>query len=108
MDIDKTTLNHKFEIAGDYEWKSRPATQQELDAARKDSEKGEWMVLGRSCWVCNSAHVHLIKEPNINCFACGRYYHYGIDLMDYTGSELEEFTHIKTSFDPQPDTKGEE
>ena len=77
------TNNHKFTRTGDYEYTSKPATKEELDAMRKDSESGEWMALGRSCWECNSAHIHLIDRPNINCFSCGRYYHKGVDITIY-------------------------
>lgn len=88
------TLNHKFEITGDYEFISRPATQKEVDDARKDSRKGEWMAIGRSCWECNGAHVRLIPEKNMNCFGCGKLFHEGVDITDYAGSIYEKHSHL--------------
>lgn len=90
----KNTLNHLFWATGDYEYDSRPATEKEIADAREDAKKGDWMGLGRSCWECNKAHVRLIDMENMNCFSCGRMYHKGIDITDYIGSELEEYTHI--------------
>ena len=77
------TKNHKFKKTGDYKYVSKPVTNKELEKMRKDSKKGEWMALGRSCWECNKAHCHLIDLPNINCFACGRFYHKGVDITIY-------------------------
>lgn len=91
----KKTLNHKFKRVGDYKYSSKPATPEEIEKARKDSKKGEWMVLGRSCWECNKAHCRLIDQPNINCFSCGKYFHKGVDVTDYAGTSLEKFTHLK-------------
>lgn len=91
----KKTLNHKFTKTGDYEYISVPATEEEIKLARKDAKKGEWMALGRSCWECNKAHLHLMDMKNMNCSYCGRMYHEGIDITDYIGSELEKFTHLK-------------
>lgn len=76
------TRNHVFTRDGDG-FTSRPATQEEIQSMREDSMKGDWMAIGRSCWECNSAHLHLIENPNINCFSCGRYYHRGVDITDY-------------------------
>ena len=76
-------------------WKSKPATKKELKEARADLTKGlkskkyEFMAIGRSCWVCNGAHDHLIDMPAMNCFACSRIYHKGIDVMDYNKNRRE-------------------
>jgi len=36
----------------------------------------------RSCWNCNSAHEHLKNEKYlIYCFACGRFYLNGNELI---------------------------
>ena len=83
QDPNPKTNNHKFTKKGD-NYTSRPATKKEIEKAREDSKKGEWMGLGRSCWECNGAHLHLIDMPNMNCFSCGRFYHKGIDITDYT------------------------
>lgn len=99
---DKKTLNHKFWKVRDG-WKSRPATKKELTDARKDFKAGiksgkyKLMSLGRSCWVCNACHTHLIDMPAMNCFACGRIYHKGIDIIDYKGSEFEKYVSKPTT-----------
>lgn len=87
------TLNHKFKKTKDG-YTSRQATKEEIKKARINSKKGEWMVIGRSCWECNIAHNYLIDKPNINCYVCGRYYHYGIDITDYKGSDFEKYTYL--------------
>lgn len=94
----KETANMKFIRTGDYKYKTEKITEKELEEARENSKKFEWMDLGRSCWECNSAHVHHLGEiggdgknqENYNCFSCGRYYHNNIDITDYEGSEIEE------------------
>ena len=97
------TLNHKFKIAHDTEghiedYTSEPATKKEIDDAIKDLKKNkhEFMPIGRSCWECNGAHIHLIDMPAMNCFSCGRIYHNGIDITNYAGSKYEKHTHLKT------------
>ena len=90
---DIKTNNHKFWMVKDkdgwQDWKSKPATKKELENARKDFKKGlesrkyHRMVIGRSCWVCNSAHSRLIDMPALDCFSCGRIYHKGIDITEY-------------------------
>jgi len=98
---DIKTLNHKFKKLKNGEWSSKQATKKQVENARKDLYKGlknkkyEMMALGRSCWVCNAAHAHLIDMPAMNCFACGRVYHKGIDIIDYSGSKFEKHTHLK-------------
>ena len=95
-DPDINTRNHKFWIIDDYKWKSRTATEIELSEARKDllnglkSGKYELMVIGRSCWVCNGAHVYLIDMDAMNCFSCGRIYHHGIDVMEYEEEDIQK------------------
>jgi hypothetical protein len=78
----KATNNHFFYREAD-NYNSRLATEQELVSMREDSKKGEWMTIGRSCWECNGAHLHLIDAPNMNCYSCGRFYHRGYDITVY-------------------------
>lgn len=89
----KKTLNMKFIRNGDYSYKTEKITKDELERLREESKKEDWMGLGRSCWECNSAHIHHIGEGNYNCFSCGRYYRDGVDITDYSGSELEELAN---------------
>lgn len=94
-EVNTKTLNHKFKITDDWEYSSEPATKKEIEDARKDLKKNhELMPIGRSCWECNGAHVGLIDMPAMNCFSCGRVYHFGIDVTDYTDSKYEKFTHL--------------
>lgn len=87
----KETLNMRFVRTGDYEYRTEKVTQEELNKLREESKEGEWMGLGRSCWECNSAHVHhLESKGNYNCYSCGRYYRDNVDITDYSDSELEE------------------
>lgn len=88
--MNKSTNNHKFKKTGGFTFTSEPATEKEIADMREDSKKGEWMEIGRSCWECNSGHIHLIDQPNMNCFGCGRYYHKGIDITDYSEVESNE------------------
>ena len=81
----------KFVRVGDYDYKAVKITQKELDSVRKDAKKkNSWMSLGRSCWECNKAHVYHIPSECYNCFSCMRMYHKGIDVTDYSDSELEK------------------
>lgn len=98
-ELNVKTLNHKFKIVRDgdgwsNEYTSKPATKKEIDEMRKDSKKGEWMVIGCSCWECNGAHIHMIDRPNLNCFLCGRLYHKGYDITDYTGTKYKKHSHL--------------
>lgn len=84
----------RFVRTGDYEFKTEKITKKELEDLREQArkDKQEWMVLGRSCWECNSAHVHHLEGGGkYNCFACGRYYYNNVDITDYTDSELEKY-----------------
>jgi hypothetical protein len=71
---------------------SRPATPEELSAARKEAleklrkDTSAWAM--RSCWVCNPAHNHFLRDTSdgflFNCvMGCGRYYYNGIDITQY-------------------------
>lgn len=82
------TKNHIF-IRDEDGFTSRPATSKEIESAREESFNGSWMLFGRSCWECNSSHVHLIDQPCINCFSCGKYFHCGVDITDYEGIETK-------------------
>ena len=93
--------NHKFELKGKsgYEWKSKPATKEELDKARKKAKqimkKDIQKVAWRSCWQCNGAHARFLDgewgDWVLNCFECGKFYYDKIDITDYGElSQLEK------------------
>ena len=79
------TANHKFTKAGDYKFSSRPATAEEISAAREAFSDPAM----RSCWECNSAHAHFLNDTtddfSFMCLmGCGRFFHNGIDVTDYS------------------------
>lgn len=80
-----SNANHKFSLADDGSVQSRPATQQEIDAARSS-----WTPALRSCWNCNHAHIHFLNDPvghSFVCHTCGRFYSDGVDVTDYPEAE---------------------
>ena len=78
------TKNHKFTPDGEGGCTSRPATKEEIEAGREEIRKAKGDFEMRSCYECNGAHPHLMEEGRIvNCFACGRWYASGVDVMDY-------------------------
>lgn len=93
----KATLNHKFQRSEDYAFVSEPATQEEVDTARQAFGSKHRPSL-RSCWECNMAHVGFLDDPDFSfqCFACGKVFHGGIDIINYQESELEAHSHLCT------------
>lgn len=93
------TLNHVFTITDDGELESRPATEKEIENARRDFFENDYKFdpIGRSCWECNPAHVYHIERPAYSCFSCGKRFHKGVDILDYSDSEMEKHTHIDES-----------
>ena len=76
---------------------SRPASEEELkksrDAALEKVRKdpSAWAV--RSCWVCNPAHSHFLKNANdgflFQCLmGCGHWYYQGVDITNYDEKEM--------------------
>ena len=94
----------KFIRTGDYEYRTEKVTEKELEEARKKANPKNFVAIGRSCWECNSAHVHHLDDGGeYNCFACGRVYMDNIDITDYTGSKFEE--DAKNNLKKQKDEK---
>jgi len=88
----KKTLNMRFIRIGDYEFKTEKISKRELLELRKKAKPENFMAIGRSCWECNSAHVHhLDSKGEYNCFVCGRYYMDGVDITNYSGTSLEKY-----------------
>ena len=74
-------------------FKSRPATQLEVDEARKAFENPAM----RSCWECNRAHTHFLRDGDdfsFVCFGCGRLYHGGVDITDYRDTAQSFHSHL--------------
>lgn len=66
-----------------------PRDEASIESLREEAR--EAMKAGnvalRSCWQCNGAHQHFLDRTDdcvIRCFACGRIYWRGVDLLDYT------------------------
>lgn len=75
---------------------SREVSDDELETARVAAEAklkkdpSDWAM--RSCWVCNQAHAHFLRDLQdgflFQCvMGCGHWYYQGIDL---TGGEHEQ------------------
>jgi len=79
---DEKVRNHKFWLEKD-EIKSRPASKKELKELRETCDHSQWMTIGRSCFLCNYAHLHLIDMDYLNCFSCGRFFRKGVDITIY-------------------------
>jgi hypothetical protein len=81
--------NYKYTMIDKYNCKFRKATKEEIQKARKKyrtfmkKAKPEDICL-RSCYECNQAHGHLMKDIIINCLWCGKIFVDGIDIMDYS------------------------
>ena len=62
-----------------------------LELANKLRDSNQFAM--RSCWECNSAHMHLKTYKGLFvCFACGRWF------MD--GNYLEKDTHSQKELEP--------
>lgn len=78
----EATRGHKFFLDGD-EVRSRPATTDEIKTARAAYSNPSM----RSCWECNAAHTHFLRDGDdysFLCFGCGKFFHGGIDVTDYS------------------------
>ncbi len=67
----------------------RPATPEELETAREvarakvKDDPANYSI--RSCWNCNGAHKHFLKDTSdgflfVCGMGCGRWYYNGIDI----------------------------
>ena len=75
------TRNHKFSLSDD-DAVSRPATSEEIESGRRAFSNPAM----RSCWECNHAHRHFLRDGSdfsMVCFGCGRYFHDGVDITSY-------------------------
>ena len=68
---------------------SEKVSPKKLKELRDTCDNSKWMAIGRSCFLCNGAHKHLIDMDYLNCFSCGRYFRNGVDITIYDEEELE-------------------
>jgi hypothetical protein len=83
----ENTNNHRF-FPTRNGYRSRPATQGELEKARilAQGAIAENDFQMRSCWQCNGSHtrfLHNVKDFVFVCFECERWYANNIDVTDY-------------------------
>lgn len=77
--------NYKYTPTDSYNCKFRKATKKEIETGRKKFLKLKPEDIGmRSCYECNKAHGHLMKNFVFRCFDCGKIFVDGVDIMDYS------------------------
>jgi hypothetical protein len=81
MPENSDSANERDIATGDYEYRSEPVEWAMVAEARLKAEaaaKGnENLPALRSCWRCNSAHVHFLDPREtwfFSCFDCGRWW----------------------------------